>query len=76
MTAHDGWALRGMTPGETDPELPTFPVSTGRSLLPGRSVLTPSLETTTSCGQAAPVAIASSSVRGPFVVVGRTTRGP
>jgi hypothetical protein len=76
MTADDGWGLRGMTRGETDPGLPTFSLSTGRPLLPGRSVLTPSLETTTSSRQAAPVAIASSSVRGPFVVVGSTTRGP
>jgi hypothetical protein len=76
MTAGNGLALHGMTRGETDPSLPTFPVSSGRPLLPDRTVLTPFLETTTSSRQAAPVAIASSSVRGPFVVVGRTTRGP
>ncbi len=64
--------------GTADPDLgpPPFPVSSGRPLLPGRTVLTPLLETTTSSRQAAPVAIASSSVRGLFVVVGRTTRGP
>jgi hypothetical protein len=76
MIADNGQALRGTVRGETDRRLPTFPVSTGRLLLPGRFVLTPSLETTTSSRQAAPVEIASSSVRGPFVVVGRTTRGP
>jgi hypothetical protein len=76
MTAADGSGWRGMTRGETAAGLLTFPLSTGRPLLPDRSVLTPSLETTTSSRQAAPVEIASSSVRGPFVVVGRTTRGP
>ena len=76
MTASDGSMLRGMTRGETDPGLPAFHPGTGRPLLPDRSVLTPSLETTTSPRQAAAVEIASSSVRGPFAVVGRTTRGP
>ena len=76
MTADEGSQLRGMTRRETEPGLPAFPVSSGRPLLPDRTVLTPFLETTTSSRQAAPVAIASSSVRGPFVVVGRTTRGP
>ena len=42
MTADNRPAFRGTVRGETDRRLPTFPVSTGRLLLPGRFVLTPS----------------------------------